>query len=145
MHEDSRFLSWVVELRTIVSNFWTFFVQLSTLEVVSITLENIFICSWGINPTDMFPPNVYTIARRAYDNIVTFHGFVLQSNYERLKLKRIELKHSCDKEHLARIRQEIRDKVASNVCASVNHALGDALSNNSDYDEGWLDRYDSDL
>ena len=53
---------------------------------------NIFVHSWGINPTDMFPPNVSTITRRAYDPIVSFHGFVLRSNHKRLRLKRIELK-----------------------------------------------------
>ena len=34
---------------------------------------NIFVHSWGINPTDMIPSNVSTITRRAYDPIRTFH------------------------------------------------------------------------
>ena len=67
---------------------------------------NILVHSWGINPTDMFPPNVSTITRRAYDPIVTFHGFVLWSNHERLRLKRIELKRIRVEEYLARIRQD---------------------------------------
>ena len=35
--------------------------------------SNIFVDSWGINPTDMFPPNFSTITRRAYHPIVSFH------------------------------------------------------------------------
>ena len=53
---------------------------------------NIFVHSWGVNPTDMIPANVSTITRRAYDPICSFHGSVLRSNHERLRLKRIELK-----------------------------------------------------
>ena len=105
---------------------------------------NIFVHSWGINPTDMFPPNVSTITRRAYDPIVTFHGSVLRSNHERLRLKRIELKRIRVKEYLARIRQDVSDKVSANVCAPVNNALGHALSDDSDSNDGWLYRYDSD-
>ena len=52
---------------------------------------NIFVCSWGVNPTDMIPANVSTITRRAYDPICYFHRFVLRSNHKRLILKRIEL------------------------------------------------------
>ena len=89
------------------------------------------------------PPNVSTITRRAYDRIVTFHGFVLRSNHERLRLKRIELKRIRVKEYLDIICQDVSDEVAANVCAPVNNALGDALSNDSDSDDGWLDRYDS--
>ena len=105
---------------------------------------NIFVHSWITNPTDMSPPNVYTITWRSYDPIVTFHGFVLRSNHERLRLKRIELKHIRVEEYLARIRQDVSDEVDANVRAPVNNALGDALSNDSDSDDGWLDRYDSD-
>ena len=105
---------------------------------------NIFVHSWVINPTDTPPPNVSTINRCAYDPIVSFHGFVLRYNHERLRLKRIELKRIRVKEYLARICQDVSDKVASNVRAPVNNALGDALSNDSDSDDGWLDRYDSD-
>ena len=105
---------------------------------------NIFFHSWGINPTDMFPPNVSTITWSAYDPIVTFHVFVLRSNHERIRLKRIELKHIRVEEYLDRICEEVSDKVAVNVCAPVNNALGDALSNYSNSDEGWLNRYDSD-
>ena len=50
---------------------------------------NIFVHSWGVNTTDMIPSNVSTITRRAYDTIFSFHGFVLRSNHERLRLKRI--------------------------------------------------------
>ena len=106
---------------------------------------NIFVHSWGVNPTDMFTPNVSTITRSAYNLPVTFHRFVLRSNHERLRLKRIMLKRIRAKEYLAIIRQEIRDRVAANVCAPVNNALGDTLSNDSDYDsdDGWIERYDS--
>ena len=105
---------------------------------------NIFVHSWGVNPTDTIPANVYTITRRAYDPICSFRGFILRSNHKRLRLKRIELKHIRFKELLARIRQDVRDDVAANVRAPVNNALGDALSNDSDSNDGWLDRYDSD-
>ena len=105
---------------------------------------NIFVHSWGVNPTDIFPPNVSTITRRVYDPIVTFHGFVLQSNHERLRLKCIELKRIFVEEYLAIICQDVHDKFASNVRAPVNNTLGDALSNDSDSDGGWMDRYDSD-
>ena len=37
----------------------------------------------------------------------------------------------------------VRDNVASNVRAPVNNDLGDALSNDSDSDDGWIDTYDS--
>ena len=104
---------------------------------------NIFVHSWGINSTDMLSPNFSTITRRTYDLLVTFYGFVLRSNHEHLILKRIELKHIRVKEYLARIRQDVSDKVAANVCAPVNNALGDALPNDSDSDDGWLDRYNS--
>ena len=53
---------------------------------------NIFVHSWGVNPTDTIPPNFSTITRRAYDTICFFCGFFLRSNNERLRLKRIELK-----------------------------------------------------
>ena len=33
---------------------------------------NMFIHSWGVNPTDTIPSNVSTISRRAYDSIRTF-------------------------------------------------------------------------
>ena len=105
---------------------------------------NIFVHFWGINPTYMFPPNVSTITRRAYDPIVTFHGFVLRSNHKRLRLKHIELKRIHVEEYLSRIRQDVSDKVAENVRAPVNNALGDALSNDYDSDDVCIDRYDSD-
>ena len=92
----------------------------------------------------MFPPNVSTITWRAYDPIVTFHGFVLRSNHERLRLKRIELKCICVEQYLSIIRQDVSDEVDANVRAPVNNALGDALSNDSNSDDGWIDRYDPD-
>ena len=105
---------------------------------------NIFVHSWGVNPTDMIPANVSTITRRAYDPIVSFRGFILRSNHKRLRLKHIELKCIRVKEYLARIRQDVRDEVAANARAPVNIALGGALSNDSDFNDGWLDRYNSD-
>ena len=104
---------------------------------------NIFIHSWGVNPTDTIPANVYTITRRAYDPIRYFCGFVLRSNYERLRQKQIELKRIRFEELLARILQDVRDDVVDNVFSPANHALGDALSNDSDSDDRWLDTYDS--
>ena len=105
---------------------------------------NIFIHSWGVNPTDTITSNVSNITRRAYYPIFSFHGFVLRSNHENLRLKRIELKRICFKELLARIRQYVRGNIAANVSAPINNSLGDALSNDSDSDDVWLDIYDSD-
>ena len=104
---------------------------------------NIFVHSWGVNTTDMLPPNVSTITRRAYNIPVTFHRLVLQSIHERLRLKRIKLKRIHLEEHLARICQDISEEVASNVHAPVNNALGDDLSDDSDSGDGWLHIYDS--
>ena len=39
---------------------------------------NVFVHSWGVNPTDIIPANVFTITWRAYDPICNFHGFVLR-------------------------------------------------------------------
>ena len=105
---------------------------------------NIFVHSWGVNPTDMLPPNGSSITRRAYNLPVNFHGLMLRSNHERLILKRIELKRIRVEEYLSRIRQDISDEVAANVRAPVNNALGDALSDDSDSDDGWLNRYEYD-
>ena len=58
------------------------------------------------------------------------------SNHLRLILKWIELKRIRFEEFLARIRQNVRDDVAANVRAPVNNALGDALSNDSNSDDG---------
>ena len=86
----------------------------------------------------MIPINVSTITRRAYYTICSFRGFALRSNHERLRLKQIELNCIRLKEYLARIRQDIRDKVAANFHALVNNALGDTLSNDSNSNEVWL-------
>ena len=104
---------------------------------------NLFLHSWGVNPTDMIPPNVSTITRHAYDHIRNFHGVVFRSNHDCLRLKRIELKRISFEELLARIRQYIRDDISANVCSPVNHALGDASSNDYDSNDGWLDTYNS--
>ena len=92
----------------------------------------------------MIPANVSTITWHAYDHISSFPEFVLRSKHERLRLKQIELKLIRFEELLARIRQDVRDDVAANIRALVNNALGDALYNDSDSDDGWLNRYDSD-
>ena len=92
----------------------------------------------------MFPPNVSTITLCAYNISVAFHGLVLRSNHKRLRLKRIELKRIHVEEYLARTCQDINDEVAANVCVPVNKNLVDALSNDSDSHDGWLDRDDSD-
>ena len=41
---------------------------------------NISVHSWGVNLTDTITTNVSTITRRAYDPIVSFHGFILRFN-----------------------------------------------------------------
>ena len=41
--------------------------------------------------------------------------------------------------------QYVCGDVAANVRAPVNNAVGGALSNDSDSNEGWLDRYNSNL
>ena len=107
-------------------------------------IPNIFVHSWVLYPTTMIPPNVYTMTRHAYNLPVTFHGLVLRSNQERLRLKRIESRQINVEEYLARISQDICDKVAANFFAPINNALGDALSDDSDSDDGWLVRYNSD-
>ena len=65
----------------------------------------------------------------------------MRYNHERLRLKRIELKRIRFKELLARIRQDFRDDVSANARVPVNNTLGDALSNDSDSDDGCLNRY----
>ena len=67
----------------------------------------------------------------------------MRSNHERLRLKRIELKCFRFEELFAIIWQDVCDNVDANVCSPVNNAFGDALSNDSNSDDGWLDRYDS--
>ena len=59
----------------------------------------------------MIPPTVSTITRRTYNVPVTFHGLVMRANHERLRLKHVEWRQNCHEELLARIRQDIRDKV----------------------------------
>ena len=104
--------------------------------------ENIFVHYWGPYPT-MIPPNISTITRRAYNLPVTFHGLVLRFNHERLRLKRVEWRLICVKELLTIILQDMCDKVRANVCVAVCNDLGAALSDDSDSDDGWLERSDS--
>ena len=58
-----------------------------------------------------------------------------------------ERKHIGIENHLARIRQDIREDVVFDyACSPVTHALVDStspLSNDSDSNGGWLDTYDS--
>ena len=75
---------------------------------------------------------------------VAYHGLVLRSNHKRLRLKRIESRRIRVEELLARICQDIRDKVRSNVLVSVCNELGAALSDYSDSNDGWIKRSDSD-
>ena len=110
-------------------------VPLSTLEVVSVTLQ---ISSFTLGVPILLicpPPNVSTITQRAYDPIVNYYGFVLRSNHKRLRLKRIELKRIRVEEYLDRIRQDVCDDVADNLRVPINNALGDALPNDSDSDD----------
>ena len=48
---------------------------------------NIFVHSWGFNPTDTIPSNVSSVTLRAYDPVCSFHGLVFRSNHEHLRLK----------------------------------------------------------
>ena len=73
-----------------------------------------------------------------YNLPITFHGLVLRSNHERLRLKRVESKRICVEELLAIIRQDIRDEIRANVCDEVRVDLGSALSDDSDSYEGWF-------
>ena len=59
-------------------------------------------------------------------------------------MKRIELRQICVEELLARIIQDISDNVPSNVRVPVSNELGDALSKDSDSDDGCLEISDSD-
>ena len=110
---------------------------------VAIYTPNLFIHDWGTNPT-MIYPTVSNITRRAYDSITTQRGLVLQCNHEHLRLKWVERKCIRLENHLARIRQDILDDVLNNAFPPANHALGDASSNDSDSNGGWLETYDSD-
>ena len=97
----------------------------SDAEVVIYT-PNIFVHDWGTYLTVIYP-TVYNLTRRAYDTITTQHGFVLQCNHERLRLKIFDRKRIALENHIAVICQDIRDDIASNYAFSpVNHALGDA-------------------
>ena len=54
----------------------------------------------------------------------------------------VDRKRIAVENHLARIRQDIRDNVAAKyACSPANHALGDATSpssNDSDSNDGWI-------
>ena len=80
--------------------------------------KNIFVHFWGPYPT-MIPSTISTITRRAYNVPVTFHGLVLRSNHERLRLKHVESRRICVEELLARIRQYICDKVRAEWGAAL--------------------------
>ena len=91
--------------------------------------DNIFVHSWGPYPT-MIPHTVSNITRGAYNAPVTPPDLVLRANHERLTLKRVEWRRTPHRQFLARILQDMRDKVRDN------------LSDDS-YD-GWLEVSDSD-
>ena len=91
--------------------------------------ENIFVHSWGPYPT-MIPHTVSTIKRRAYYVHVTPHDLVLRANHERLRLIHVERRQTLHRELLARICQEMCDKVR-------------AVLYDDSYD-GWLEVSDSD-
>ena len=95
--------------------------------------ENIFVRSWGTYPT-MIPHTVSTIKRRAYNVPVTSHALVLRSNHECLRPKRVEWRQTCHRELLARIFQDMRDRIRAEFCAD--------LSNDSD--DVWIEESDSD-
>ena len=102
----------------------------SDAEVV-ISTPNLFVHKWGNYPT-MLWPTVSNFNPRAYVPITTQKGFRLQCNHERLRLNIFYRKRVALENHIARIRQDVRDDVAANyVCSPVNHALGDASPANS--------------
>ena len=68
----------------------------------------------------------------------------MRSNHERLRLKCIESRRIRVEELLNRIPQDICDEVRANFCVPVRNELGDALSDDSDSNDGWLERFDSD-
>ena len=72
--------------------------------------ENIFVYYWVLYPS-MIPHTVSTIKRRAYNFTVTPHALILQSNHERLRLKHVEWRQTLHRELLARICQDMHDKV----------------------------------
>ena len=93
--------------------------------------KNIFVHSWGPYPT-MIPPTVSTITRRVYNLPVTFHGLALRSNHERLRLKRVESRQIRLEELLARIRQDICDKVRAEWGAAPSDDSYDGYLEGSD-------------
>ena len=64
----------------------------------------------------------------------------MRCNHKRLRLQRVARKRIDLENHLARIRQDMRDDVAANYAYSLtNHALGDATppsSNDSKSGDG---------
>ena len=78
----------------------------------------------------MIPRTVSNFKRHAYDVPVTPQALVLRYNHERLRLKRVEWRQTCRRELLARIRQDMRDKVRA--------------APSDDYDDGWIEISKSD-
>ena len=113
---------------------------------VVIYIPNIFVHNWGTYPTVVYP-TVSNFTQQEYVPITTQRGFILRCNHERLRLKRVKRKRITFDNHIAIIRQDIRDDVAANyACSPANHAMGDAMSpssNDSDSGDGWLDTDDS--
>ena len=109
---------------------------------VVIHTPSIVVHDWGTYPTVIYP-TVSNFTRRAYDPITTQRGLILRCNHELLRLKIFESKCIALENHLARIRQDIRNDVAANYsCSPVNRALGDATppsSNDSDSNDVWID------
>ena len=114
---------------------------------VVISTSNIFVHEWGTNPT-MLWPTVSNFTWRAYVPIKIQKGFCQWCNHERLRLKWVEGKIVALEDHLARVRQYIRDDVAANYdLPPVNNALGDAppanslsssFSNDFDSSDDWV-------
>ena len=67
----------------------------------------------------------------------------MRSNHERLRLKCIESRGIRVEELLAIIFNKFVTRFVPNVRFPVNTALGDALSDDSDSDDGWLKRSNS--
>ena len=75
----------------------------------------------------MIGPTCYDYTCRAYVPITSQKGFRQRCNHERLRLKWVESKRVALECHLARVRQDVRDDVATNYTfLPLNNALEDA-------------------
>ena len=112
-----------------------------------ISTPNMFVHEWGTYPI-MIVTIVSNHTCRAYVPITSQKGFRLRCNHERLRIKWDEWKLVALEDHLARVRQDMRDDVAAKYTfPPVNNDLGDAspanspnysLSNDSNSGDDWV-------